>query len=199
MKIFDFAQGTPEWHQMRLGKATASNFHKILAKGNGATRKTYMLELASQILTGQAEEIYQNSAMIWGTKTEPQARAMYELESGASVKEVGFIMHNEHVGMSPDGLVGEKGSIEIKCFTSKNQIKTFLSEKMPPEHKPQVQGVLWVSKREWCDFVSFDPRLPDTCSFFCQRIERDEEYIYNLEIEINKFVEELKEVVKRLS
>lgn len=199
--IKDIEQGTNEWKQLRIGVITASKFKDVLAKGSGKTRDSYMLELAGEILTGEPSESFANSYMEWGAKTEPQAKAMYKLRTGNTLEDVAFIKHQtgfDGVGVSPDSLVNNDGLLEIKCPKTTTQIKTFLDGKMPIAHKPQVQGQLWVSKRKWCDFVSFDPRINGEASWFCVRIERDEEYIKNLEEEVFKFKQELDLLVKKL-
>ena len=193
-------QGSDEWLALRYGWITASKFKDVKAGGAGKTRKSYMYQLAAEAITGERIETYSNEYMEWGTATEPQARAMYELDSGNTVEEVSFIKLNEvdKIGCSPDGLIGDDGMIEIKCPKTTTQIETYLSGKMPSGHRAQVQGQLWVSGRQWTDFVSFDPRIDGESSYFCVRIERDEEYIKELEEACFKFAKELKEMVIKL-
>lgn len=189
-------QGSQEWLDMRLGKITASRISDIMANGrNGKpSQKTqsYMMELISEILTGQSKPFFENDAMRWGTETEPQARAMYELMTDNEVKEVAFIELNEFVGMSPDGLVGDDGLLEIKCPTSQTQVQRALSNCYHSDYKAQIQMQLWVSERKWCDFVSFDPRISTDASFLLERVERDEEYISEMEKRVTAFIEEMK-------
>ena len=198
--IKDIEQGSDEWKVLRLGVITGSNFSAVLAGGSGKTRRSYMVKLAAEILTGEPVESYSNAAMEWGVETEPQARAMYELESASEVVEVSFIKHDTIcAGVSPDGLVGDDGLVEFKCPNTTTQIETYLKGDMPTTHRAQVQGQLWVSEREWCDFVSFDPRINGKSSYFKKRIERDNEYINNLLWPaVVKFNTELNEVVERL-
>ena len=193
-------QGTDEWLALRYGWITASRFKDVLSKGQGKTRKAYMYHLAAEAITGERAESYTNEYMEWGTATEPQARAMYELESGNTVEEVSFIKLDDtkKIGCSPDGLIGDDGMIEIKCPKTTTQIETFLSGKMPTSHKGQVQGQLWVSGRQWTDFVSFDPRIDGDSSYMCVRVERDEAYIKEIEAACFLFAEELQEMVKIL-
>ena len=199
MKIYNkLEQGSEAWLKVRLGKITASNFSKVLAKGAGKTRQSYMLKLAAEIITGDQVDAFTNDAMQWGTETEPMARAVYEFENNIDVYQVGFIEVNEYLGCSPDGLVADDGMMEIKCPKTVTQIETFLNGKMPPIHKAQVQGQMWVSEKNWCDFVSFDPRINGKASYFCERIKRDDEYISTLESEVEKFKNELFEMVKIL-
>ena len=175
-------QGTDEWLALRYGWITASKFKDVKAGGAGKTRKSYMYQLAAEAITGERIETYTNEYMEWGTLTEPQARAMYELDSGNTVEEVSFIKLDDvnKIGCSPDGLIGDDGMLEIKCPKTTTQIETYLSGKMPTGHNAQVQGQLWVSGRQWTDFVSFDPRIDGKSSYFCVRVERDEKYIEEL-------------------
>lgn len=197
--IKDIEQGSPEWLNLRVGVVTASRFKDVLAKGAGKTRLSYMRELAAEIITGEPQESYSNQYMEWGNEQEPIARAMYELDTASIVEQVTIILNDECIaGYSPDGLVGENGIIEIKCPKTTTQIETYLSGKMPSIHKAQVQGGLWVSEREWCDFISFDPRINTDSKYFIERIYRDESYIKELAVEVDKFQTELKELVSKL-
>jgi len=198
--IRDIEQGTAEWLALRLGWITASKYKDVLSGGKGKTRKAYLYHLAAEAITGQREESYSNQYMEWGTETEPQARAMYELSTGYDVEEVSFIKLNDtnKIGCSPDGLVGSDGMVEFKCPKTTTQIETFISGKMPSTHKAQVQGQLWVAQREWADFVSFDPRIDGDASFFKVRIERDEEYIKELSEKLFAFEDELIKTVNIL-
>lgn len=201
--ISDIEQGSDEWHALRYGWITASKFKDVISSGRGGaeskTRKSYMFQLAGEILTEAREEGFTSEYMEWGTKTEPQARAMYELDTGNTVDQVSFIRHDSiKAGCSPDGLVGDNGLIEIKCPKTTTQIETFLSGKMPTAHNAQVQGQLWISEREWCDFVSFDPRINGQSGYFKTRVFRDEDYIKELESKIIKFESDLLEIVGTL-
>ena len=192
-------QGSPEWHELRRGVITASRFKDVMAKGAGKTRKSYMVELAAEILSSEVNHLEPNKYMQWGTETEPKAREYYEFVSDNTVKEVAFIKHATlNCGVSPDGLIDDNGGIEIKCPKTTTQIETFLSGKMPSSHKAQVQGCLWVSGREFWDFVSFDPRIDGESSYFIERIYRDEEYIKELEAAVIAFDEELQQMVLKL-
>jgi putative phage-type endonuclease len=198
--INEIDQSSDEWLDLRMGFVTASRFKDVVAKGAGKTRKSYMIEIASEIITGQREEKFNSSYMEWGTETEPQARAMYELETGNIVDEIAFAHFDDvKIGCSPDGLVGDDGLVEFKCPKTTTQIETYLSGKMPTSHKAQVQGQLWVMERKWCDFVSFDPRINGVSGYFMQRIERDDEYIEQLGIECDKFIKELNEMIEKLT
>lgn len=200
--IKELVQGSPEWLETRRGKVTASMFSDVMAKGKGTapskTRQSYLYQLAAERITGMIQESFTNSYMEWGTQTEPVARAYYELEEGVSAETVGFILHNEDVGGSPDSLVGEKGLLEIKCPKTTTQIDRILTGAFPSEYMAQVQGQLWISGREWCDFVSFDPRINSNKKYFKVRVERDAAYIKTLEDEVERFVYDLKALVNKL-
>jgi len=205
MKIIETCeQGSAEWLTMRLGKVTASRVAEVLSKGRGASpsqkEKSYMIELIAETLTGQSKPFFENDAMRWGTETEPQARSMYEINNDfLTVKEVAFIELNDFIGVSPDGLVGDNGLLEIKCPTTTTQIKRALSDDYSADYKAQIQMQLWVSEREWCDFVSFDPRLDCEASYLQQRVMRDEEYIKVMQDKVFAFVEKKNEFIKRLT
>jgi len=201
MKVIkNIEQGSEEWHEMRRGVITASRFKDVIAKGAGKTRNAYMMELAAETLTGESAPSFTNQYMEWGTQTEPQAKAMYELNNSVDVVEVAFITNDliSGVGVSPDGLVGSDGLIEIKCPKTTTQFETFLSGKMPSSHKAQVQGQLWISSREWCDFVSFDPRINGESSWFSVRVHRDDQYIHDLKESIDIFKNDLNELIQKL-
>ena len=197
-------QGSEEWLSMRLGKVTASRVKDVLTKGRGnapsKTAESYMMELIAEILTGESKPFFENDAMRWGTETEPQARSMYEINNDfVSVKEVAFVEHNEHIGISPDGLVGDDGLLEIKAPNTTTQIKRALSDDYSSDYKAQIQMQLWVTERKWCDFVSFDPRLDCGASYLQQRVYRDEEYIEEMKVKVYAFVEKIKEVYFKLT
>lgn len=193
-------QRTEEWYQARLGKVTASKVAAVLAKKDSATRADYLTDLVLERLTGKQQEFYTNEAMQWGTDTEPQARMAYEAESGNLVDELGFIDHPTiaNFGCSPDGVIGEDGLIEIKCPNSKTHLSTLLSKKAPSKYIPQMQTQMAVMNRQWCDFVSFDPRLPEELQLFVVRVNRDDEYIAKLEEEVTAFLEEVESTVTKL-
>lgn len=195
MITVDCVQGSDEWFEARLGFVTASNFHKVLNKKTG--RGAYMHKLAAERLTGFREASYKNDIMEYGNETEAEARRYYEIACDRKVEQVGFVMRDEDVGASPDGLVGEEGFIEIKCPLSSTHIETILSDKMPTKYIPQVQGLLWVTGRMWCNFISFDPKVLSR-PMFLLRIERDEKYIDSLTGAVERFIEELKETVDKI-
>lgn len=197
------SQQSPEWFAARLGKATASKFKDVLATiktGEAATRRNYRMQLVVERLTGQKEEGYTNAAMQWGNDNEPLARIAYEVQSGLMVEQIDFIDHKELMaGASPDGLIGEDGGIEIKCpHQSAVHIETIQSG-MPSEHMAQVQGAMWITGRKWWDFVSYDPRMPEHLQLYVQRIERDDDYIKNLELKVTAFLQEVEATIKQLN
>lgn len=202
--IESIEQGSQEWLELRIGKVTASKFKDVMTNGRGdkpsATAKSYMIKLVSEILRDEPLPFFENDVMKWGTETEPQARAMYELKNNVEVKEVAFVELNEFVGVSPDGLVGDDGLLEIKCPNTETQIKRYLDGVgLPKDYEAQVQGQLWVTGRQWCDFVSFDPRIDVEASYIQTRVYRDEEYIAKLEEKVSIFVEEMKSMINKLT
>lgn len=196
-------QGTPEWHTARLGKVTASRVDDVIATtktGYAASRANYMAELALEILTGQRQEGFTNAAMQWGTQTEPMARAAYESARDVFVVEVGLIDHPsiDMAGASPDGLVGDVGLLEIKCPNSATHIQTLRSRAPDSKYITQMMWQMACTGRQWCDFVSFDPRMPDGLQLYIQRIERDNKVIEHLETEVKKFRKELGNLIEEL-
>jgi putative phage-type endonuclease len=196
-------QGTEEWFNIRIGKVTASRVADVLAKtktGYSTTRDNYMAQLVCERLTGQKGESFTNAAMQHGTETEPLARAAYEARYDVLVDEVGFVPHPtiEMSGASPDGLVGDDGLIEIKCPNTATHIETLLSESVPNKYYTQMQFQIACTGRKWCDFVSFDNRLPTELQMFVKRVPRDDMYIKLIEDEIVKFLAELDTKINQL-
>jgi putative phage-type endonuclease len=196
-------QQTNEWFTARLGKVTASRVADVIAKtktGYSASRDNYMAQLICERLTGQKGESFTNAAMEYGTQTEPLARSAYENARSLLVKEVGFINHPriEMSGASPDGLVAEDGLVEIKCPNTATHIDTLLSGKVPTKYITQMQWQMLCCQRKWCDFVSFDNRLPEHLQLFVQEVEFDPEYAAMLEKEVVLFLTELDNKVAKL-
>jgi len=196
-------QGTEAWHQARLGKLTASRISQAIAKtksGWGASRANLMATLVCERLTGCPTETFKSAAMLWGTETEPQARAAYSLHMGEDVAQVGFLEHPRiaMAGCSPDGLVGDMGLLEVKCPQTATHLDTLLAGTFPSEYFPQIQFQLATTGREWCDAVSFDPRLPDHLRLFVERVPRDDAYIRELEALAEEFLGELDAKVAKL-
>jgi putative phage-type endonuclease len=196
-------QGTPEWFAQRLGKVTASRVADIMAKtktGVSASRGNYLAQLVAERLTGQSADTFKSGAMQHGTETEPQARMVYEAETGQIVTEVAMINHPtiEMSGASPDGLVGEDGLVEIKCPNTSTHIATLMADKAPSGYIPQMQWQMACTGRAWCDFVSFDPRMPEDMQLLIKRVPRDEALIAEYEAEVIKFLAEVQETVDKL-
>jgi len=203
MIIIECEQGSPEWHQARLGNVTASRIADLMAKtknGWGASRKNYMAELVAQRLTGIAPESYVNDAMRWGTEHELQARASYKLDIGIPITEVGLVMHERvrEAAASPDGLVGDDGLVEIKCPNTATHIETLRTQMVDDKYIKQMQWQMACTVRDWCDFVSFDPRLPPEMELFIKRIERDDDMIGDIENDVQEFLAELRATVAEL-
>lgn len=198
------AQGTPEWLQERAGHVTASRAADVLAtikNGEAATRRQYRVQVCTERLTGIPVQGYQNAAMLWGTMTEPEARSAYEAATGELVEQVGFIKHPEMewVGASPDGCIDTDGLLEIKCPESTTHLEWMLEERLPPKHVPQVQFQLWVTGRQWVEFVSYDPRFPEPLRLFTVRVQRDEAYIATLAAEVQRFLADVQAMCDTLS
>lgn len=190
----DIIQGSDEWKQLRLGKVTASRVADVIAKtksGWGASRFNYAAELIAERLTGTTAEGFTSSAMQWGTDQEPMARMAYEFLHNVTVEQVAFVGHPtiQDAGASPDGTVGEDGLVEIKCPNTATHIDTLIAQTIPVKYITQMQWQMACTGREWCDFVSYDPRLPESMQVFVKRFERDEAYIADLEKEVTSFLE----------
>lgn len=194
-------QRSPEWLQARWGKITASRMADVIAKtrsGYAASRKNYLSELVIERLTPPPvdDDGYKNQAMQFGIDNEPVARLAYELETGNTVEEAFFEQFNEDIGASPDGYVGEDGLIEIKCPNTSTHLETLKSREVPKNYFTQIQGQLLCTGREWCDFVSYDPRLPENAQLFIKRVNRDEQFISNLKDELLDFINEVEQEVQ---
>lgn len=198
MEIINCVQGTPEWHESRLGIVTASEMHTVMASGRGGgeslTRRKYMMRLASEIITGEPCVAFEGNADTErGHELEPIIRELYEARTGLPVEQVGFI-RSGRVGCSPDGLVEADGGTEFKAKRPYIHLEVLLTGEVPPEHMKQIQTCLWVSERSWWDFACHSPGLP----FFIKRVERDNELIAQIEDATNRFTDELDAVVERI-
>ena len=196
-------QQTPEWFAARLGKATGSRISDIVARtktGYAASRDDYMFQLVVERLTGVNTPSFSSSAMEWGVEQEQYARSAYEAQMGVLVTEVGSIDHPRipMSSASPDGLVGDKGMVEIKCPMTKNHLNMFLGQPIAKGYKDQMMWQMAVTGRKWVDYVSFDPRCPAGLQLFIQTVERDNEYIAALEFEVIKFLDEVEVKEKEL-
>jgi len=196
MRIDQNEQGSPEWLAARLGIPSASMFAKIVTtKGAWSTSAdTYINQLVAERLTGEREEVFQSHHMIRGTELEPDARDLYSLMTDSEVTEVGFCLHDTlAAGCSPDGLIGEDGGLEIKCPAPSTHVEYLRGGVLPSKYKQQVMGCLWITGREWWDFVSYHPTMKP----LIVRVERDEEYIAALENCVTKAVHLIEQNVEK--
>jgi putative phage-type endonuclease len=189
-------QGTEEWLKVRLGKVTASGVADVLAKtktGASASRANYLIKLAIQRVTGEIEEGFTNDAMQWGKDHEDQARVAYEVTSGNFVDQVGFVEHPSIAwfGCSPDGLVDKDGLVEIKCPNSATHWSYIKADGPPNKYYIQMQAQMACTDRKWCDFVSFDPRMPERSQLFIKRVMREDAYIAEMEAQVKEFLDEV--------
>jgi putative phage-type endonuclease len=202
--MIEVIQGSPEWFAARCGKVTASRVADIIAKtktGPSASRENYLAQIVCERMTGKPAESYSNAAMVWGTETEPFARAAYESAKDVLVQEVGFVVHPliEDAGASPDGLVGLFGLVEIKCPNTATHIQTLLDQKVPEKYNTQMQWQMACTQRQWCDFVSFDPRMAEGLQIFIKRVEFDPIYVSQLEKEVINFLMDVEEKIQKLN
>ena len=197
-------QRTEEWFAARCGKVTASRVADIVAKtktGYSASRENYLAQLVCERMTSKPAESYSNAAMQWGTDQEPFARAAYEADKDVLVEEVGFVVHPtiEGAGASPDGLVGLFGLVEIKCPNTATHIQTLLDQKVPEKYNIQMQWQMACTGRQWCDFVSFDPRMAEGLQLFIKRVEYDPIYVAQLEKEVINFLMDVEDKIQQLN
>lgn len=193
IEVLDMPQGGAEWIEARRGIPTASEFSTVLAKGQGKTRKLYLMRLAAERLTGEVEEGYTNRHMQRGKALEAEARDYYAFLTEVEPRLVGFV-RDGNVGCSPDALIGDDGMLEVKTRLPGLMVEVLTSGGMPPEYRAQVQGGLWITQRQWCDLVCYWPGLP----LHIVRAERDEDYIATLADEVARFAAELDGVVQRV-
>lgn len=204
MRRIDVVQGSAAWLEARCGRITASRIADVLAVlkkgGEGADRRNYRIELVAERLSGRTEDHYVSPEMEWGTLLEDEARTAYEMETGEMVETVGLILHPtfDYAAASPDGLVGDKGGIEIKCPKTTTHIKWMLAGTVPEEHAAQCLWNMACAERDWWDFVSYDPRLPDGLRIFTVRMHRDEELVFAIQAGVCEFNEEVDALVTEL-
>jgi putative phage-type endonuclease len=196
----EVTQGSAEWKQLRCGKVTASRIKDVVAKtktGPSALRKNYAAQLMLERASGFVQDSFVNDAMRHGTETEPLARLVYSLHTGQEVEEVSFIDHPFILrsGASPDGLVGIDGMVEIKCPNTATHIEWAIAGKVPPEHVLQMQWQMDCAGRKWCDFVSYDPRMPDGQRLFIRRLEYDAELVEDIRANVVFFDAEVDAMV----
>ena len=204
MKTIDFPQGTPEWLAARAGRVTASRINDVMAKiktGEASARRDYKFEIVTEILTGQpTPSLYQNDAMKWGNEQEPYARAAYEVYAGVLVDQVGLVLHPtiERGAASPDGLVDSSSLVEIKCPKTSTHVGYIMDGGVPKQYQNQMLWQMACTERTSCDFVSFDPRLPENLQMVVIPFQRDEARIGEIEAEVRQFLEEALEIVEKL-
>lgn len=200
MIIIDAEQGSETWHLARAGRATASEFSSVLAKGQGKTRLAYLRRVVAERLTGKPTETYKNGHMERGTAQEPYARLSYEAATGNFVEQVGCIQHDTLMAAcSPDGLVSTDGCVEIKSVIPTVQLETILAGEYPSEHRAQLMGALWMTGREWIDFCSYSPDMPANLRTYIFRVTRDEVFITNLAAEVTVFLNEADQLIATLN
>lgn len=190
-------QRTDQWFSDRLGIPTASKYADVMAKiktGEAAARKKYRTELVLERLLGIPVDSYKSTAMQWGIDHEPIALLEFQLRTGIKVQETGFHRHPTlETGASPDGLIDDDGTVEIKCPESSTHLLTLQTRKMPSTYKWQVQGQLWVTNRKYCWFISYDPRMPANAQLFYVRVERDEKMISELATNVELFMQSVRQ------
>lgn len=204
MKIVECTQGTEEWKQARAGKVTASRIPDVLAKiksGEAAVRRDYRAQLVAEILTGvPQDDAFFSAEMRWGVEQEPFARAAYEIQTGRDVEQVGMVLHPsiDRGAASPDGLVEFDGLLEIKCPKTATHLAYIQADVVPAQYHPQMLWQMACTGRDWCDFVSYDPRLPENLQLFFKRFQRDQARIDEIEAEVNAFLMEVMDAVTAL-
>ena len=202
-RIIDCTQGDSDWFTARCGCVTASRVADVMAKlrsgEEAVARANYKMELVCELLTGNAADHYTSPSMKWGTEQEPFARAAYELKHGM-VDQIGFVYHPTitRAGASPDGLVGDSGLIEIKCPNTATHIGYIMAGEVPSEYQLQMLWQMDCAERDWCDFVSYDPRLPEHLQLFVKRFPRDEERLQVIRLAVETFNHEVDEIIRQL-
>ena len=198
MRVNNHEQGSAEWLESRLGRPTASNFGKLITPTGkpSSSADGYINELIAQKITGEIPEFFKSEAMQRGNDLEPSAKALYEFTRDVEVVEVGLCLHDKYeCGASPDGLVGEDGGIEIKCPLPHTHVGYLKDGNVPTKYIPQIQGCLWITDREWWDFMSYHPSMED----LIVRVYRDEAYINKLADAVTRAVEIIETESKKWS
>ena len=196
-------QRSPEWFAERAGKVTASRIADLMARtktGYSTSRANYRAQLVCERLTGAVEPSYCNGAMQWGIDNETAARDAYQIHALCTVEEIAFVNHPtiHMAGASPDGLIGDDGLVEIKCPISATHTETLLGDTVPDKYAKQLMFQMACTGRQWCDFASFDPRLPESMRLFVKRLHRDEAAVAEIEAEVVSFLDEVEATVKQL-
>ena len=193
-------QGTPEWFSARLGRVTASRIADVMMKPTTAGYQNYRSQLVCELLTGSVAETFTSAAMQHGTDTEPQARAMYSMTEGHTIEEVGFVPHPtlEMSGASPDGLVGNDGLVEIKCPQPTEHIRVLTGGAIKRNYMLQMMWQMACTGREWCDFVSFCPALPNEMQLHVQRVTRDPGQVLDISDAVEAFLADVDGLTEKL-
>jgi putative phage-type endonuclease len=201
MKILSMPQGSSEWLAARAGKVTASRISDVMASKTTAAYRDYRAQIVAEILTGQHQESgFTNVAMLWGIEQEKFARAEYELACDWTVDEIGIVLHPtiERGAASPDGLVSTNGLVEIKCPKTATHLQTLIDKKQPRQYENQMLWQMACTGREWVDFVSYDPRLPEDLQLFVHRFDRDDKRIEEIEAAVTQFLSEVDEMIDNI-
>ena len=190
MTIFNFPQRSEEWYKIRIGKITGSDFHTLM--GNGETKKKLLLKKAVERITGkpQGDEL-KNSDIQRGVDLEDTARTYYEMETGNTVNQVGFIQLNEYVGCSPDGLIGMDGILEIKCPRATTFLSHYLDDSIEKQYYTQIQFNMMITGVKWCDFVRYNEDFP----LYIKRVKADKEYQCRIRERLYECIKEIEEMV----
>ena len=197
-------QGSPEWFEIRLGKVTASRISDLMAKtksGWGASRKNYEAQLIAERLTGQVEETFKSPAMERGNELEAEAVSAYEFFRNVECNEIGFVLHPKisEAGASPDRLIGESGLLEVKCPNTATHLDTLLGGSIKGNYIKQMQWQMACTGRKWCDFASYDPRMPEHLQLYVQRVHSDPELISSIESHVVDFLADVNAKVQQLN
>ena len=187
-------QRSEEWFEARKGKMTASRAHVVITNGSGLD--TYISELMAEFYSSELEESIMNKDMQRGIDLEPQARNMFMLETGLTVKQVGFVEYNEYIGCSPDGLIDDDGLVEYKCPNDKNYFMLLLTGRIKPEYISQIQWQMKYTERVYCYFCAYNPNFER--SLFIKKIEKDEEIFKKIEIGTQSGITKIEQVKEKM-
>ena len=201
MKVLSMPQGSPEWLAARAGKVTASRINDVMAAKSTAAYRDYRAQIVAEILTGVPQESgFINDYMQWGTKQEKFARVEYEMLCNWTVDEVGLVLHPtiEQGAASPDGFVSTDGLVELKSPKTSTHLQTLVDKKQPRQYENQMLWQMACTGRQWCDFVSYDPRLPEDLQLFVHRFDRDEKRIEEIEAAVKQFLTEVNEMIDKI-
>lgn len=194
MIIHNCVQGSDEWNRLRIGSIGGSSISKVMSKGEGKTRKSLMLNMVGEMLSGQKPDSFVSGPMRDGLLYEDEARNLYSFITGNEVEEIGCITEGPHKHTSPDGLIGEDGMVEIKTVIPSTFVEYKLSMKTPTDYRRQMLWGLHIAQRKWCDYVVYSPTIKNTMSLIVQRQERDEIEIAAMDKEADEFIADMLEI-----